>query len=61
MAYSTPPSYISDITIVTDLDGADGIVDYHNETAGTGPAQVSCTFRDATGAEVATSKGATGA
>lgn len=34
--YTTPHSYIKDITIVTDIDGTDGIVKYDIETVGDG-------------------------
>ncbi|MFH5823404.1 beta-glucuronidase [Georgenia sp. AZ-5] len=57
--YSTPPAYVSDITVVTGLDGATGTVQYAVETEG-GAADVAVVLRDADGAEVATGSGASG-
>ncbi|MCC8129925.1 MAG: beta-glucuronidase [Clostridiales bacterium] len=38
--YTTPKDYIRDISLVPDLDGADGLVDWRVETAGTGSVHV---------------------
>ncbi|RPF28930.1 beta-glucuronidase [Georgenia muralis] len=67
--YSTPRSHVSDITVVTGLDGTTGTVQYTVETAGgadpdgTGRgsgAEVAVVLRDADGAEVAHGTGTTG-
>jgi beta-glucuronidase len=67
--YSTPRNHVSDITVVTGLEGTTGTVRYTVETAGqavsddsdvsTG-AGVAVVLRDADGAEVATGTGSTG-
>lgn len=56
--YTTPRTYIKDISIVTDIDGADGVVDYDVETVGKGGVKVS--ILDAQGMEVARAEGAQG-
>lgn len=56
--YTTPRAYIKDISIVTDVDGGDGVVDYAVETVGQG--EVSVSILDQEGAEVVRSKGANG-
>ncbi|MCD8384864.1 MAG: beta-glucuronidase [Clostridiales bacterium] len=38
--YTTPKDYIRDISLVTAIDGADGLVDWRVETAGTGSVHV---------------------
>ncbi|MCD7856222.1 MAG: beta-glucuronidase [Clostridiales bacterium] len=38
--YTTPKSYIRDITLVPSIDGADGLVDYRVDTVGEGAARV---------------------
>ncbi len=38
--YTTPKDYIRDITLVPSVDGADGLVDWRVETAGTGSVHV---------------------
>ncbi|MCD8340959.1 MAG: beta-glucuronidase [Clostridiales bacterium] len=38
--YTTPKSYIRDITLVPSIDGADGLVDYRVDTVGEGAAHV---------------------
>src|SRR5690606_27941823 len=58
--YSTPKSYVSDITVVTDVDGSTGVVRYAVEASGEGGADVEVTLRDAEGAVVATGTGADG-
>ena len=56
--YTTPRAYIKDISIVTDIDGADGVVDYDVETVGKGGVRVS--ILDEQGMEVARTEGAQG-
>lgn len=54
--YSTPQVRIEDVTVVTGIDGSNGVVDYIVETA----AAVKVELRNASGSVVATSEGATG-
>lgn len=56
--HSVPAEHISDVTVVTDVDGSDGIVDYTVATTGSGTVRVR--LLDATGAEVAVGTGASG-
>ena len=59
--YTTPEAYINDITLVPDIDGANGIVSYEVETAGAETAnEVKITILDAEGKEVAHADGAKG-
>jgi beta-glucuronidase len=57
--YTTPTSYLSDVTISTDVTGSTGSAHYEVETAG-GDGEVAVVLRDADGAEVARARGATG-
>jgi beta-glucuronidase len=52
--YTTPASYVADVTVVTDLNGSTGIVRYEAETGGGHGVEVLVTLRDAEGSEVAT-------
>ena len=56
--YTTPPSYISDITIVPGIDGSDGTVDYRIESVGKGDDAI--TIKDRNGKAVASGKGSEG-
>ena len=56
--YTTPKEYIKDISIVTNINGTDGVVNYDVETVGQG--SVSVSILDERGAEVAHSEGARG-
>jgi beta-glucuronidase len=56
--YSAPATRIDDVTVVTDVEGADGLVAY--EIATSGEAQVRVRVRDAAGDEVGTADGASG-
>lgn len=55
--YTTPRSYVSDLTVTTDLDGTTGVVGYQVETAA---GDVRLSLRDAAGTEVAVGEGAEG-
>lgn len=57
--YSTPGTYIDDVTVTTDIDGTDGIVFYDVTTAGGNPA-VRVRFLDENGKEVAKKDGTSG-
>ena len=58
--YTTPTSYVSDVTVVTGLSGSTGTVNYRVETAGAEGSEVRVTLRDAEGAEVARATGSSG-
>ncbi len=55
---SAPAARVDDITVVTGVDGADGIVDY--EIVTTAPAEVRVRILDSAGAEVGSAQGASG-
>jgi beta-glucuronidase len=57
--YTTPPSYVDDVTVATGLDGSTGTVRYKVETAGPA-ADVGVTLFDAGGSVVARATGALG-
>ena len=57
---ATAPAHLTDITVVTGLDGADGTVEYRVEAADADGAEVRVVLRDADGVEVATGSGASG-
>jgi beta-glucuronidase len=58
--YTTPASYISDVTVVTGLEGSNGSVAYRAETGGPGGHRLRAVLRDAEGAEVASTGGESG-
>ncbi|HKN39480.1 MAG TPA: beta-glucuronidase [Acidimicrobiia bacterium] len=58
--YTTPTSYVSDVTVVTGLSGSTGTVNYRVETVGAEGSEVRVTLRDAEGAEVAGATGRSG-
>ena len=58
--YTTPASYVSDVTVVTGLSGSTGTVNYRVETVGAEGSEVRVTLRDAEGAEVARATGSSG-
>lgn len=59
--YTTPTAHVSDVTVVTGLDGTTGTVDYEVATAGAEDGrEVRVVLRDATGTEVARTTGASG-
>lgn len=57
--YTTPPAYLDDVTVVTELQGATGTVTYEIKAAGN-PGEIRVALRDADGVEVAGATGATG-
>jgi beta-glucuronidase len=57
--YTTPASYVEDVTVETDLDGSTGRVRYAVETAGR-EGEVRVVLRDAAGDEVARASGSSG-
>lgn len=58
LLYSVPETRVTDVTVVTDVEGSDGIVDYRVETSA--EAVVRVVLRDAAGVEVARAEGASG-
>src|SRR5918997_396998 len=58
--YTTNQAHFTDVRVVTDLDGSDGIVRYDTTATGTEDAEVAVVLRDADGNEVATGSRATG-
>ena len=58
--YTTPTSYVSDVTVVTGLSGSTGTVNYRVETVGAEGSEVRVTLRDAEGAEAARATGSSG-
>ncbi len=57
--HSTPVDHIDDVTVVTDVDGSTGVVQYRVEVAG-GDAAVRVALRDADGTVVAEASGPAG-
>jgi beta-glucuronidase len=58
--YCTGQAHLTDITVVTGLDGADGWVEYWTEAENAEGVKVKVVLRDAEGVEVATGTGASG-
>ena len=58
--YTTPKAYIKDVTLVTDIRGTDGIVNYQVKTSDTDGQEVVLQILDADGNEVTQAKGASG-
>jgi beta-glucuronidase len=57
--YSTPLSYVADVSVVTGLDGPTGTVSYDVDAVDAQDLTVKVTLRDAEGAEVAVAEGDT--
>ena len=55
--YATGRAHITDITVVTGLDGTEGTVEYRTEATGADETEVRVVLRDAEGAEVAPARG----
>jgi beta-glucuronidase len=58
--YSTDPAHVTDVTVVTDLDGTTGVINYTIEAEGADDLQTRVILRDADGQQVATNTGPTG-
>jgi beta-glucuronidase len=58
--YTTPPTYVEDLTVVTDTDGGTGIVHYVAEVGGPAAGTISARLLDAEGTVVAEAEGADG-
>jgi beta-glucuronidase len=58
--YASNPVHLTDVTINTDLDGADGVINYTTETENADALDTKVILRDASGKEVASGTGASG-
>jgi len=58
--YSTGRAHVTDVTVVTDLDGDDGSIEYTTEAQDADGTRVRVVLRDADGVEVATADGPSG-
>ncbi len=58
--YTTPQTYLDDITVATALEGTTGVVGYQVTTAGEDQHEVRVTLEDAAGSAVASATGARG-
>jgi beta-glucuronidase len=58
--YATNPAHLSDVTITTDLDGADGVINYSTDAENADALETKVILRDAGGQEVTAGTGATG-
>ncbi|XP_053563422.1 beta-glucuronidase isoform X2 [Bombina bombina] len=58
--YTTPPVYTDDITVITDIAGDTGFINYQISVLGSSSFSVSVTLHDQEGQEVATGSGAIG-
>jgi beta-glucuronidase len=58
--YATDPTYITDVTVTTDLDGDNGVIDYTVDAAGTDGVETRVILRDAEGTEIRTNAGSSG-
>jgi beta-glucuronidase len=58
--YATGPAHLTDVTVVTGLDGSTGIIEYAVELAGAHGADVRVVLGDAGGRQVADGSGASG-
>jgi beta-glucuronidase len=58
--YATDPAHITDVTITTDLDGANGVINYTVDAEGADDLEIKVILRDAEGTEVTTDTGPSG-
>ena len=58
--YATGKAHLTDVTVVTGLDGANGSIEYRTEATDADGAQVKVVLRDADGAQVTTGTGVSG-
>jgi beta-glucuronidase len=58
--YATGKAHLTDVTVVTGLDGANGSIEYRTEAKDADDAEVKVVLRDADGTEGATGTGASG-
>jgi beta-glucuronidase len=58
--YSTDPTHLTDVTVVTDLDGTTGLIDYTTQAGAADDLETRVVLRDADGTEVASNTGPSG-
>jgi beta-glucuronidase len=58
--YTTNPAHFTDVTITTDLDGADGVISYAAEAEDADALETKVILRDVDGQEIVTGDGASG-
>jgi beta-glucuronidase len=58
--YATDPAHITDVTITTDLDGANGVINYTVDAEDGDDLEIKVILRDAEGTEVTTDTGPSG-
>jgi beta-glucuronidase len=58
--YATDPAHITDVTIITDLDGENGVINYTVDAEGADDLETKVILRDALGIEVTTDTGQSG-
>jgi beta-glucuronidase len=58
--YATDPAHITDVTITTDLDGVNGVINYTVDAEGADDLEIKVILRDAEGTEVTTDTGTSG-
>jgi beta-glucuronidase len=58
--YTTSPAHLTDVTITTDLDGPDGVINYATQAENADAAETKVILRDAEGKEVTTYGGNSG-
>ena len=58
--YATNPAHFTDVTLTTDLDGADGVIGYATEVENADAFETKVILRNAEGQEVATGSGTSG-
>jgi beta-glucuronidase len=58
--YATDPAHVTDVTITTDLDGDNGVINYTVDAEGADDLETKVILRDAVGTEVTTDAGQSG-
>ena len=58
--YATDPTHITDVTITTDLDGDNGVIDYTVDAESADDVETKVILRDAEGTEITTNTGSSG-
>ena len=58
--YATDPSHLTDVTVVTDFDGPDGLIRYTIAAVADSETSIAVVLRDAAGQQVTTAEGPTG-
>ena len=58
--YTTNPAHFTDVTITTDLDGADGVITYADQAENADALETKVILRDAEGQEIVTGGGVSG-